>query len=140
MRWLVHTASVQYTSLQERVRRDVAVEKEKQERKMAERRERVERMKTLRQQESKRAEEEQAGLEMRSRDAAADGGEVGTPQSMSRSSSPPMSTKEKAGSPEVVYAVGKPDAAVQVEELEEESFSPPPDELEAGADLPGVVA
>ena len=57
--WLLNTASVQYTSLQDRINKDVLIEKEKQEKKMEERRQRVEKMKALRQQQQEKEEEQQ---------------------------------------------------------------------------------
>ena len=90
MQWLLHTASVQYTSLQERVKRDTQLEKEKQEKKMEERRLRVEKLKAERQEENKRLAAEQEKEEQAS------------------PSSPSLSSANKSptpGSPESLYAV-----------------------------------
>ncbi|QDZ24152.1 ADP-ribosylation factor-like protein [Chloropicon primus] len=129
VRWLVHTANVQYTSLEERIKTDVRIEKEKQEKKMAERRERVEKMKALRQEESKRAEEEAKHQEQAEGEKRVEKDDMQMQQSPSslKSSSP----IPKPGSPEAVYAVK------DVESPEEPEGSP--DLHQEEAQLPGVI-
>ena len=121
--WLVNTVSVQFNALQERVKKDTEIEREKQERKMRERRERVEKMKAQRLEESKKAEAP-AEQDASPKDS------VQPPTEAAEETSPKI-----PGSPESVYAV---EESCGTEASQNEGMVASPGEKEV--ELPGVVA
>ena len=103
--WLLHTASVQYPSLQERIRKDTTLESEKEEKKMQERRLRVERMKEQRRQEEEGERKRLENLEENKQQQ--DQSEPSTPAPQGEKQA--TSAVHTPGSPESLYAVDSRD-------------------------------
>ena len=104
--WLLHTASVQYTSLEERIRKDTTLEREKQEKKMQERRLRVERMKEQRRQEEEEEKKRLDQMESRKQQLEPEPSEEEEEEGNEETAnSPSVQRVHTPGSPESLYAV-----------------------------------